>query len=389
MELAPASGLGLKIGDRLEFPIVDRSGQILLQKGKTIATDVVLQRLVERGFFEIKPRVDDPASAAPVSAEAALEREGSTAGRLALLVEMVDRIFRNLVRAQPEEVTADLDSVMKWQTELFNRDQDQLMGVQALLASGHVLSERALHTAAVAKLLAVAENVPRPLQISLGAAALTLDVGIVDEHEAISSSTGPLGEHHRAIIADHPERGVRLLRDIGIRDEAWLQAVELHHERMDGSGYPHGLVGDAIPLGARIVALADAYTAMLRPRGDRPAFLARDALRELYANQSARYDARLVQVLIRQLGVYPPGTVVKLASGEVGVCVRRTADARKPVLQAVIDPTGQLYATPKRRNPDETASKIVEVLPMDRHRNIRHLVVQLWKKDLALTDGAV
>lgn len=387
MELASASGLGLKIGDRLEFPIVDKSGQVLLQKGKTIPSDVVLQRLVERGFFEVRPVVETAATVAR-SAEAAIERESSTAGRLALLVEMVDRIFRNLIRAQPQEVTADLDAVMKWQTELFNRDQDQLIGVQALLASGHVLSERALHTAAVTKLLAVAEGLPKPLQISLGAAALTVDVGIIDEHEAIRGANGPLGERERALIAEHPERSVGLLRAIGIKDADWLAAVELHHERIDGSGYPHGLAGEAIPQGARIVALADAFTAMLRPRGDRPAFLARDALRELYAKEAARYDARLVQVLIRQLGVYPPGTVVKLANGEVGVCVRRTADARRPVLQAVIDPSGQLYATPKRRNPDDTASKIVEVLPNDRHRNIRDLVVQLWKKDLALTDGA-
>jgi hypothetical protein len=94
-----------------------------------------------------------------------------------------------------------------------------------------------------------------------------------------------------------------------------------------------------------------------------------------------------VQLLVKQLGVYPPGTVVKLANGEIGVCVRRTNDARKPVLRAVIDPSGQLYATPKRRDVDETASKIVEVLPSDRHRNIRSLIVQLWKKDLELTES--
>ena len=385
MELVSVSGLGLKVGDRLEFPILDRNGVVLLQRGKVVPDDVVLHRLMERGFYEIRPVV--AAVPATYSAEEALERESSTAGRLALLVEMVDRIFRNLIRAQPEEVTADIDSVMKWKTELFNRDQDQLIGVQALLANGHVLSERALHTAAVTKLLTVALGLPRPEQISLGAAALTLDVGIVEEHDAITTTVGPLAESQRALVADHLERSVRLLGDIGIKDELWLNAVELHHERIDGSGYPHGLAGDAIPLGARIVALADAYTAMLRPRGDRPAFLARDALRELFSAEAGRYDPRLVQVLIRQLGVYPPGTVVKLANGEVGVCVRRTQDARKPVLQAVIDPSGQLYATPKRRNPDETASKIVEVLPSERHRNIRHLVLQLWKKDLELTDG--
>ena len=67
--------------------------------------------------------------------------------------------------------------------------------------------------------------------------------------------------------------------------------------------------------------------------------------------------------------------------------MRRTTDARKPVLRAVIDPAGQAYATPKRRDPDATASKIVEVLPCDRNRGIRGLIVQLWKKDLELTGG--
>jgi HD-GYP domain-containing protein (c-di-GMP phosphodiesterase class II) len=387
MELVSVSGLGLKIGDRLEFPVLDRNGVVLLQKGKIVPDDLVLHRLMERGFYEIRP-IADAAASGGSSVEEALERTTSTAGRLALLVEMVDRIFRNLVSAAPEEVTADIDSVMKWKSELFNRDQDQLIGVQILLSQGHVLSERALHTAAVTKLLAVAEGLPRAQQISLGAAALTLDVGIVDDHEVISMTAGPLLDRHKALVADHPQRSATLLREIGIKDEEWLTTVACHHERMDGSGYPNGLKGDAILIGARIVALADAFTAMLRPRGDRPAFVTRDALRELYVTEAGRYDPRLVQVLVRQLGVYPPGTVVKLANGEIAVCVRRTQDARKPVLQAVIDPTGQLYATPKRRNPDETASKIVEVVSPERHRNIRNLVVQLWKKDLELTEGA-
>lgn len=387
MELAPASGLGLKVGDRLEFAILDRSGQVLLQKGKVIATDAVLQRLVERGHYEIR-RAVEAVLPGVVDVDAALARESSTAGRLALLVAEVDRIFRELVHADPAQSTADLDSVVSWQNDLFARDQDQFIGVQALLASGQVLSERALHTAAVAKLLAVAQGLPRPQQISLAAAALTVDVGIIDEHDALAKVVGPLSPEQRTIVAEHPARSARLLRTIGIRDEEWLAAVEMHHERLDGSGYPKRLAGEAIPIGARIVGLADAFTAMLRPRADRPAFLARDALRELFTAGAATFDGRLVQLLIRQLGVYPPGTVVKLANGEIGVCVRRTADARKPVLQAVIDPSGQLYATPKRRNPDDTASKIVEVLPPDRHRNIRQLVVQLWKKDLELTGDA-
>jgi len=386
MELVAASGLGLKIGDRLEVAIVDRSGQVLLQKGKVIGTEAVLDRLNERGFFQRQTAEEEELSD-PDRLEEQLHRESSTEGRLALLVEQIEKLLRSLVRPPSGTTWADLESVVRWLDELFVRDQDQFIGVQQLLAHSHTLSERALHAAAVAKLLAVAEGLPREVQTSLAAAAMTVDVAVVEDHDDLALHPGDLLDHHKQMVAEHPDRAVELLKHIGVHDVVWMQAVAMHHERIDGSGYPRGLAGEQIPIGPRIVALADAFTAMMRPRADRPAYLAKDALRELFVGGAAKFDGRLVQVLVKQLGVYPPGTVVKLANGEVGVCVRRTNDARKPVLRAVIDPSGQLYATPKRRNVDETASKIVEVLPSDRHRNIRSLIVQLWKKDLELTES--
>lgn len=387
MELVAASGLGLRIGDRLEVAIVDRSGQVLLQKGKVVGSESVLERLNERGFFQRHvDEVEEPLSG-PEQLEAEMQRESSTEGRLARLVEQINRLLRSLVNPPSETTGSDLHGVVRWLNELFVRDPDQFIGVQQLLAHSHSLSERALHAAAVTKLMAAAEGLSQAQQTSLVAAALTVDVAVVEDHDQLATHRGGLLDHHRQMVADHPERASWLLRAIGIDDELWLSSVSMHHERLDGSGYPLGLAGAEIPLGARIVALADAFTAMLRPRADRTAFLAKDALRELFVAEAARFDPRLVQVLVKQLGVYPPGTVVKLANGEVGVCVRRTNDARKPVLRAVIDPAGQLYATPKRRDVDETASKIVEVLPPDRHRNIRSLIVQLWKKDLELTES--
>ncbi|WP_397597048.1 HD-GYP domain-containing protein [Silanimonas sp.] len=386
MELVAASGLGLKIGDRLEVAIVDRSGQVLLQKGKVIGTEAVLDRLNERGFFQ-RQTVEEEELSDLDRLEEQLHRESSTEGRLALLVEQIEKLLRSLVRPPSGTTWADLESVVRWLDELFVRDQDQFIGVQQLLAHSHTLSERALHAAAVAKLLAVAEGLPREVQTSLAAAALTVDVAVVEDHDDLALHPGDLLDHHKQMVADHPVRAVELLEHIGVHDPVWMQSVAMHHERLDGSGYPKGLAGAQIPIGARIVALADAFTAMMRPRADRPAYLAKDALRELFVGGATKFDARLVQLLVKQLGVYPPGTVVKLANGEIGVCVRRTNDARKPVLRAVIDPSGQLYATPKRRDVDETASKIVEVLPSDRHRNIRSLIVQLWKKDLELTES--
>lgn len=336
MELVPASGLGLKIGDRLEVAIVDRSGQVLLQKGKVVATEAVLERLNERGFFQ-RQTIEEEERSDLERLEEQLHRESSTEGRLALLIEQIEKLLRCLVRPPSGTTWADLESVVRWLDDLFVRDQDQFIGVQQLLAHSHTLSERALHAAAVAKLLAVAEGLPRDTQTSLVAAALTVDVAVVEDHDDLALHPGDLLDHHRQIVADHPAMAVELLKHIGVHDAIWMQAVAMHHERLDGSGYPRGLTGAQIPVRPRIVALADAFTAMMRPRADRPAYLAKDA--------------------------------------------------RKPVVRAVMDPSGQLYATPKRRDVDETASKIVEVLPSDRHRNIRSLIVQLWKKDLELTQS--
>jgi hypothetical protein len=388
MELKPASSLNLKIGDRLEVPIVDRSGVVLLQKGKIINSEAVLERLNERGLYSRVP--DRPAPPVAVAAaETLLRRESTTEGRLAILVEQIDSLLRDLVGAGDETALSDLESVVRWLDDLFVRDQDQFIGVQQILAYSHLLCERALHSAAITKLLATAVGLPREQQASLVAAALTVDAAVVEEHDSLSQHVGPLQDHQRKMIADHPERSAGVLRRIGVQDPEWLRAVEMHHERLDGSGYPLGLKGNDIPVGARIVAVADTFTAMMRPRGDRPAFVARDALREMFAKHADKLDAQLIQVLVKQLGVFPPGTVVKLANGEVGVCVRRTQDARKPVLRAVMDAEGRLYATPKARDPEQTASRILDVLPPDRHRAIRSLIVQLWKKDLELTGGAI
>ena len=135
MELVAASGLGLKIGDRLEAAIVDRSGQVLLQKGKVVGSEAVLERLNERGFFQ-RQTIEEEDLSALDRLEEQLHRESSTEGRLALLVEQIEKLLRCLVRPPSGTTWADLESVVRWLDDLFVRDQDQFIGAQQLLA-GH------------------------------------------------------------------------------------------------------------------------------------------------------------------------------------------------------------------------------------------------------------
>jgi diguanylate cyclase (GGDEF)-like protein/putative nucleotidyltransferase with HDIG domain len=130
-------------------------------------------------------------------------------------------------------------------------------------------------------------------------AGLLHDVGKVGVPDAILRKAGPLTEGERAVIGRHPELGAQILEHPSLADvQAWVGA---HHERPDGGGYPHGLSGDALPLEARIVAVADAYEAMTSDRSYRDAIGHEHARDELRRHAGAQFDAVVVDAFLRVL----------------------------------------------------------------------------------------
>jgi putative nucleotidyltransferase with HDIG domain len=131
--------------------------------------------------------------------------------------------------------------------------------------------------------------------------AVLHDIGKVRIPESILNKPGPLTESEWEIMKTHPEVGVHILEPIQSL-KAILPIVRHHHERWDGTGYPDGLAGRAIPLGARIVAVCDAYRAMSENRPYRQALSAEDARRELERGSGNQFDADCVEALLRALG---------------------------------------------------------------------------------------
>ncbi|MFN7036907.1 MAG: HD-GYP domain-containing protein [Bellilinea sp.] len=128
-------------------------------------------------------------------------------------------------------------------------------------------------------------------------AALLHDIGKIGIPDQILHKPGPLTEREWAIMRQHPEIGARILRLVhGLSEVARL--VLAHHERYDGSGYPYGLSGDSIPLGARILAVVDAFGAMTTDRVYRPALSFRDALAELKRCAGTDFDPKVVDVFL-------------------------------------------------------------------------------------------
>jgi putative nucleotidyltransferase with HDIG domain len=127
--------------------------------------------------------------------------------------------------------------------------------------------------------------------------ALLHDIGKIGIRDRVLTKNGPLTGEEFEIIKTHPTVGAHILRQVPML-AAHVPIVELHHERPDGRGYPHGLVGPATPLLARIVHVADAFDAMTSARAYRPAQPAEFAMQEISRYRGSQFDADVVDVFL-------------------------------------------------------------------------------------------
>ena len=141
-------------------------------------------------------------------------------------------------------------------------------------------------------------------QIELTRLAASLhDLGKLAIPEEILRKPGALNESERLVLQRHPQIGYRMLESLGVEPIAdW---VLHHHERWDGDGYPHRLRGDEIPLGARIIFVADAFDAMTSERVYRRPFSQREALAELERCSGSQFDPLIVDAFREELGLRP------------------------------------------------------------------------------------
>ncbi|SEO84803.1 HD-GYP domain, c-di-GMP phosphodiesterase class II (or its inactivated variant) [Luteibacter sp. UNC138MFCol5.1] len=155
--------------------------------------------------------------------------------------------------------------------------------------------------------------------VSLAAGGLLMDVGKAQLPEEMLNRAGPLNDDEWELARQHVTEGVAILDHSGVDDPDVRDMLLTHHERYDGSGYPEGLAGAAIPLAGRMAAIIDTYHAMSSRRPYRPAVSQHLALRELYAGRDRLFQAELVEQFQACLGVYPTGTLVELNTGEVAI----------------------------------------------------------------------
>lgn len=176
---------------------------------------------------------------------------------------------------------------------------------------------------------------------TVGLCGILHDVGKMRVPPEVLNKPGALTSEEWEIMRAHPELGFKLLNSDHQLEPAVLQAALSHHERLDGKGYPHALEASAITRFTRMVTIVDAYDAMTSDRVYRKGMPTSEALAILYKHRGSQFDEQLVEAFIRMIGIYPPGSLVELHTGEVAVVLATSPRQRLlPLVEVVLDREG-------------------------------------------------
>ncbi|MCB1590157.1 MAG: HD-GYP domain-containing protein, partial [Xanthomonadales bacterium] len=253
------------------------------------------------------PLVNDMASELPLAA-AAMEEVRLQAARV------LERLASG-VTVHPEELQAAVSPVVA----SVIRNPDAWFWLAALRRHDNYAYEHAINVCALVTVFGRHLGLPRDRLQRLALAGMLQDVGMTALPNDLLQQRAPLSQAQRSRVVGHVEASLDLLgRQASIGDDV-LEMIAHHHERHDGSGYPQGLRGNAIPLLARMLGLVDSYHAMCSERPWRAGSSAHDALQALYRESDRLFQAELVEQFSQCLGVYPTGSMVELTSGEVAV----------------------------------------------------------------------
>ena len=305
------------------------------------------------------------------------------AGAPSSILQVLNSINRRLERILMElrdQTSADTELRAIAQELIATVEREPDIALAAIFLNqitGSYAVRHCTETAIVVCLIARAMGKTQAEVLIVTAAALTMNVGMVRQVELFQGRDSALSSEERALVRRHPTASVEMLRWAGIADEEWLELVLLHHENEDGTGYPEGRLGNEISQNAKLIGLADRYCAFVSARNYRRSLLPPAALARLSADNDMPVDHTVVAHFERELGPYPPGTLVRLENGEMGVVSARRNARGELRVHALRAGDGRPFPLAEMRMDSEQDCQIAEALHED-HAKLRFSMKHIW-----------
>jgi len=302
---------------RLEQDIYNREGQLLLKKGNLLTADVIAN-LKKRGISEVYANTDlapeevpEPQPQVPVQVE---EVYGKA-------LDFVKNFLQDIKHETKIDVAEIKNTLGALSHHRFS-DSDLLVQLRRIKEKDEYLYTHSINVAILSSMIGRWLELDEITVEKLGVAGMLHDVGKVYIPEEILQKPGKLTEYEYAVMKNHSAIGYRLCQNTKALDAQVLNAVLMHHERADGSGYPAQVGLGRIPQEALIVSVADTYDAITSKRvyseKRSPYVAAEIILRESLAGKMDRRISKVFYDRILRLSI---GNIVKLSNNEIGTVV--------------------------------------------------------------------
>jgi HD-GYP domain-containing protein (c-di-GMP phosphodiesterase class II) len=255
-----------------------------------------------------------------------------------LLVEQIDRSFQDLVAGK----TVNHDGIDAIVNEILDKVRSTRTDMVQLILVGTDSPKKpgvsAINCAILCTVIGITLKLTGHRLLQLTTGALLHDVGMLRIPAEILQKKGKLTPEEQQQIHTHPIYGYRIIsKELKYPEDVALLALQ-HQERWDGKGYPRRLKGEDIHLSARIVAVADAYEAMINVRPYRNPMISYSAMKAILSDNSRHFDPQVLRAFVESLGIYPIGSIVQLNNSAIGRVVENHGDAPlRPRVELLID----------------------------------------------------
>jgi len=372
------------LGEAIPYAIYDENGILLLRQGAVITMPDQITRMVARGaLFNVgnaPVKLGAPSASHPDTP--LVPDDQSPFDELGGLILNLKHVMGTALKSPEQiDVTARIGKIALAVQQICHADIDAALAAPCFDSYNSYIVVHQMMGAVLTELVAHSKGLDQAHRLSLVCAALTRDLGQISIQAELDNHVGSIPDDLRARMWQHPNQSADLLAQAGVTDPLWLQAVRGHHDRLDGSGYPAGLKEDQVSVGARILAVADIYSAMVKPRPYRShALFSQNALKEIYQKKDAEVDGEIVRMLISKVGLLPPGTIVKLKSGEIAVIKSPTVKTGEATVYSIYGKTGMILPVPIRRETAQPGNEITGLVAYADCRAATVTIKRIWAK---------
>lgn len=346
----------LKLNQALPWDVYDALGQLLLCKGFMVTKDSQLDSIILRGMF-----VEE--GAFKTHSTSAQPQKFNPFWLWDDIQSKLTRCLRNIENEKdfPDQIENFASLVQ------FLSDKDADVGISVIMLQQDPIKtpvSHAMHVAIVVELVAKRLAWPTTTRLNAISAAMTMNISMLESQTRLLHQRTPLTEEQLLEIKAHPHKSYAMLKTAGVNTEEWLHAVRDHHETRTGKGYPREIT-DSSDM-AELIHIADVFCAKVTPRAHRKAIAPNQAARELFLECGDPNKNPIPLLLIKEIGIYPPGSFVILANKETAIVVRRGTSANTPVVFSLIDPKGAPYGGPVKRDTSKKEFSITSVVPKEK-----------------------